>query len=202
MLFISSPARSFRRRRRGRRQLHGHDFGGRQFARRKSEVSFNSTARREPARRWMPPTYQNLSTVLTWAQGGNFLPSPTFTALPPSLVQPQAFAAANFANWITSDMAGLSALTSRVSSSDAGTSSGQVLPTLWPLPSAMLSLTATRQSGIVHAFHQCPDHSSADAAVPAADGPNFAGHEPDRLHESGSTGPGRHASISRLRNCR
>src|SRR6185437_10133130 len=90
--------------------------------------------------------YQNLSTVLSWARGGNFLPSPTFTALPPSLVQPQAFAAANFANWITSDMAGLSALTNRMSSSDAGTSSGQPLPTLWPLPSAMLSLTAARQS--------------------------------------------------------
>ncbi len=90
--------------------------------------------------------YQNLSTVLTWAQGGNFLPSPTFTALPPSLVQPQAFAAANFANWITSDMATLSALTSRTSSFDAGTSSGQALPTLWPLPSAMLSLTEARQS--------------------------------------------------------
>jgi hypothetical protein len=89
--------------------------------------------------------YGSLSTVLTWAQGGNFQPTPSFTALPQSLPQPKQFAANNYAYWTTSDLTGLQSLTDR-GSGDNGSSSGQVQPTLWPLPSSLLSLTEARQA--------------------------------------------------------
>lgn len=91
--------------------------------------------------------YASLSTVLTWAQGGNFQPTPSFTALPQSLPQPKQFAANNYANWTTSDLTGLQALTDRGAGA-GGSSTGQVQPTLWPLPSSLTSLTAARQAAL------------------------------------------------------
>lgn len=89
--------------------------------------------------------YGSLSTVLQWAQGGQFQPAPTFTALPQSLPQAKQFAANNYANFTTSDLAALQDLTDRGAGASGG-SSGQVQPTLWPLPSSLMTLTAARQA--------------------------------------------------------
>jgi len=105
--------------------------------------------------------YGSLSTVLGWAQQGNFQPSPTFTPLPASLIQPKGFAANNFAYWVTSDMPSLEAVTNRGLAS--GTSNGQAQPTLWPLPSSLLALTAARQAVVIDLI---PPNSGMNAVLP------------------------------------
>jgi hypothetical protein len=109
-----------------------------------SFIQFNGAAGSGTAIDLTAP-YASLSTVLTWAQGGSFQPSPSFAVLPQSIPQPKQFAANNYAYWTTSDLAGLQSLTNRGSSSN-GNSSGQMQPTLWPLPSGLLSLTEARQA--------------------------------------------------------
>jgi len=111
-----------------------------------SFVQFNNTSGTS-ATIDLTKAYGSLSTVLGWAQQGNFQPSPSFTPLPASLIQPKGFAASNFAYWVTSDIPSLEAVTNRGFAS--GTTNGQAQPTLWPLPSSLLALTAARQAAVI-----------------------------------------------------
>jgi hypothetical protein len=100
--------------------------------------------------------YGTLSNVLNWAQAGNFQPSPSFTPLPQSLLQPKQFAANNYSYWTTSDLSGLESLTNRGANATDG-SNGQIQPTLWPLPSSLLSLTEARQAALAPLFTSMSD---------------------------------------------
>jgi len=102
--------------------------------------------------------YGYLSVVLTWAQGGNFKPSPSLKVLPLSSRSPKAFATNNFSLWSSSDVVALQALTLRSSSLQNGAgSASQPQPTLWPLPSSLLGLVKTRQAALTPLFGSLSD---------------------------------------------
>jgi len=99
--------------------------------------------------------YNSLSMVLTWAQAGNFQPSPSLQVLPLSSRSPKAFAANNFSLWSTSDVSTLQSLTDRTNSLQSDTSQPQ--PILWPLPSSLLSQVKTRQTALSSQFSSLSD---------------------------------------------
>ncbi|SDG68452.1 LysM peptidoglycan-binding domain-containing protein [Paraburkholderia phenazinium] len=110
-------------------------------------VQFDGVASRSAALDLLD-SYNNLCTVLSWAQAGNFKPAPGFSAVAPVLLQPKAVATGNYAYWVTSDMAALQTITTRT----GGTATSQTQATLWPLPSSVLALTATRQASLDSLF--------------------------------------------------
>ncbi|HEX8640831.1 MAG TPA: hypothetical protein VF704_06710 [Allosphingosinicella sp.] len=94
--------------------------------------------------------YAALQTVVAWVRTpGNFVPTPSFLALPLAERQAKAFTAAGYALWSSASVASLEALTDRTGAATGGDAPGaQVQPTLWALPPAQTNLVAAREQSI------------------------------------------------------
>jgi hypothetical protein len=91
-----------------------------------------------------------LQTVVTWARtAGNFVPTPSFLALPLVERQAKAFTAGGYARWSSASVTSLVALTHRTPASLGDDAAGaQIQPTLWALPPAQTNLVAAREQSI------------------------------------------------------
>jgi hypothetical protein len=94
--------------------------------------------------------YAALQTVVGWARTpGNFVPTPSFLALPLVERQAKAFTAGGYARWSSASVTRLVALTNRTAALLADDTAGaQIQPTLWALPPAQTNLVAAREQSI------------------------------------------------------
>ena len=97
--------------------------------------------------------YNRLSIVLNWAKTPYaFAPSPSFEVLPLSSVTPKGFPINTFSFWSTSNTAGLQSLTNR----GAAAANSQAQPILWPIPSSVMNLAASREAALKSAVTGLP----------------------------------------------
>ncbi|WP_316196939.1 LysM domain-containing protein [Bradyrhizobium sp. SZCCHNS3053] len=135
--------------------------------------------------------YAALDVVVSWARGpGNFVPSPTFAALPLAERQPRPFTASGYARWSSGSVASLLALTNRSGVAAAADAGAQVQPTLWSLPPAQTNLVATREQSIRAVM---PDLRSTFALLPK--------FQPQTGRSNPATGRTDYADIARWAWC-
>jgi LysM repeat protein len=90
--------------------------------------------------------YGLLAKVLTYAQGGQFVPAPTGANTPLVMLKPRQYTAASYSMWSTSDHAALTAVTGGGANSVAAT------PYLWSLPQALVNAVQNQQASLGNVF--------------------------------------------------
>lgn len=100
--------------------------------------------------------YTLLSSVLSYARSGKFLPSPSCEALPPVDFKPKQFVSSSHAVWNSSDQNRINQITSPNGQANelANAQSGSATPYLWSLPQAMLTSIQERQATLETIFDE------------------------------------------------
>ncbi|MEM6455523.1 MAG: peptidoglycan-binding protein, partial [Acidobacteriota bacterium] len=129
--------------------------------------------------------YVRLDATATWAQGGNFKPTPTLEALPLATRAPKPFPAASFAFLSSADLGAFLSLTQRGAAAVADADGPQPQPILWHLPPGLLTVTAHRQASIEAAT------GGFDAALPL-----LPALQPQRGTSSPATGQTDYADLT------